>query len=112
MMTKMGCPLVEGKFCEEHGKALKPAIVQDYSRHTGYVDKSDRMTENYSIFRWTWKWTKKEYFFHLLDLTILHNFMLPGLLIRRNARGWKGAPVQNHPKGSTHPSGQPAGYAR
>jgi hypothetical protein len=25
----------EGNFCDEHGNALKPAILQDYNRHMG-----------------------------------------------------------------------------
>jgi hypothetical protein len=26
----MHSPLLQGNFCDEHGKALKPAITQDY----------------------------------------------------------------------------------
>jgi hypothetical protein len=33
----------EGNFCDAHGNALKPAIIQDYNRHVGYVDKSDHI---------------------------------------------------------------------
>jgi hypothetical protein len=66
-LTNMHRSKAEGNFCDEHGNALKPAIVQNYNRHMGYVDKSDRMTNSYSISRRTWKWTKK-LFYHLLDL--------------------------------------------
>jgi hypothetical protein len=33
------------------------------------VDKSDHMTNTYSVCRWTWKWMKM-LFFHVLDLSI------------------------------------------
>jgi hypothetical protein len=59
MLTNMHHSSAEGNFCDEHGNALKPAIVQDYNRHMGYVDMSDRMMNSYSISRYTWKWTKK-----------------------------------------------------
>jgi hypothetical protein len=29
----------EGSFCDEHGNAIKAAIVADYDKHMGYVDK-------------------------------------------------------------------------
>jgi hypothetical protein len=41
----------------------------------GYVDKSNRMANSYSITWRTFKWTKK-LFFHLLDLTILNSWIL------------------------------------
>jgi hypothetical protein len=34
-------PAIEGNFCDEHGNALKPQIIQDYNQHMGYVDKGD-----------------------------------------------------------------------
>jgi hypothetical protein len=64
----------EGNFCDNNGKAVKPQIVEDYSRHIGYVDKGDRMANSYSSCRRTLKWTK--WFFHLLDLTILNSFII------------------------------------
>ena len=36
-------PPSEGNFRDEHGNAIKPAIVSNYNRHMGYVDKTDRM---------------------------------------------------------------------
>jgi hypothetical protein len=66
----MHCPPAEGSFCDEHGNAIKPAIVADYNMHMGYVDKAD----SYSISRRTWKWINK-LFFHLLDV-ILNSFIL------------------------------------
>jgi hypothetical protein len=68
-------PPTNGNFCDEHGNAIKPEIIQDYNRHVGYVNLGDRMTNSYSIQRQTWKWTKK-LFFHLLDMTILNSFLL------------------------------------
>jgi hypothetical protein len=59
MLTNVHRSLAEGNFCDKHGNALKPAIVQDYKRHVGYVEKSDRMTNSYSISRHTWKWMKE-----------------------------------------------------
>ena len=29
-MTYMHSPQLQGNFCDEHGKAMKPAIIQDY----------------------------------------------------------------------------------
>jgi hypothetical protein len=75
MLTNINHSPAEGNFCGEYGNTLKPAIVQDYNKHMGYVDKSDRMTNSYSICRRTWKWTKK-LFFHLLDLSILNSYIL------------------------------------
>jgi hypothetical protein len=68
-------PPAEGNFCDEHGNAIKPTTVGDYNRHMGYAEKSDRMSNSYSISCQTWKRTKK-LFFYLLDLTILNSFTL------------------------------------
>jgi hypothetical protein len=89
MLTNMHYPPAEGNFCDQHGNAIKPAIVADYNAHMGYVDKADRMANSYSISRRTWKWTNK-LFFHLLDLTILNSFILlsscGGKLLHRDFR--------------------------
>jgi len=55
ILMNMHCPPMEGNFCDKHGNAMKPATIQDCSRHMGYVDKSDHVTNSYSISRWTWK---------------------------------------------------------
>jgi hypothetical protein len=60
-MNMHSLPL-EGNFCDDHGKAMKLAIIQDCDRHMGYVDESDLMMNYYSVSRWTWKWTKKLFF--------------------------------------------------
>jgi hypothetical protein len=75
LLTTMHHPPANGNFCDEHGNAIKPEIIQDYNRHMGYVDLGDRMTNSYSIQRRTWKWTKK-LFFQLLDMAILNSFLL------------------------------------
>jgi len=75
MLTNIHDPPSKGNFRDEHGNAIKPAIVADYNRHMGYVDKADRMANSYMANRRTWKWTKK-LFFHLLDMTILNSYIL------------------------------------
>lgn len=74
-LTNIRDPPEEGKFCDESGNALRPAIVEDYSGHMGYIDKSDRIANNYSISHCTWKLMKK-LFFHLLVLKILNSHIL------------------------------------
>jgi hypothetical protein len=68
-------PPTNGNFCDEHGNAMQPELIQDYNRHMGYADVGGRMTNSYLIQWRTWKWTKK-LFFHLLDMTILNSFLL------------------------------------
>jgi hypothetical protein len=51
--ANMHAPTAEGNFCDEHGNAIKPATVGDNHRHMGYADKSDRMSNSYSISFWT-----------------------------------------------------------
>ena len=68
-------PLREGNYRDEHGNAIKPAIVTDYNRHMGHVDNSDRLANSYTASRRTWKWTKK-FFFHLLYLVIVNSHVL------------------------------------
>ncbi|PSN50206.1 PiggyBac transposable element-derived protein 4, partial [Blattella germanica] len=55
MLTNIHNVPAEANFCDSHGNAL----IEDYNRHMGYVDKSDRMADSYSISRRTMKWTKK-----------------------------------------------------
>jgi hypothetical protein len=75
MLTNIHDSPAEGNLCDSNGKAIKPQIVADYSRHMGYVDKGGRMANSYSIYRRTLKWTKK-LFFHLIDLAILNSYIL------------------------------------
>jgi len=55
ILTNMRSPQLEDSFCDEHMKAVKPAIIQESNRHLRYVDKSYHMTNSYSIIRQTWK---------------------------------------------------------
>jgi hypothetical protein len=59
MLTNMHRPPAEGNFCDENRKVMKPAIVQDYNRHTGYADKNACMMNTYSISTCTWKWMEQ-----------------------------------------------------
>jgi hypothetical protein len=40
-------PATNSNFCDEHGNAIKPKIIQDYNHHLGSMDREDRMVENY-----------------------------------------------------------------
>jgi hypothetical protein len=68
-------PPRESNFCDEHGNAIKPAIVADYKSRMGHVDNTDSMANSYMASRRRWKWTKK-LFFHLLDLAIVNSYVL------------------------------------
>jgi len=49
ILMNMHSPTLECNFCDEHGKTVKLAIMQDYNWHRGYMDKSDHVTNSYSI---------------------------------------------------------------
>ena len=51
ILTNLHSPPLEDNFCDEHGKAMKPAIIQNCNRYTGYVAKSDCIMNSYSISR-------------------------------------------------------------
>ena len=73
----MHSPPLEGNFCDEHGNAMKPAIIQDYNRHTEYVDKSDLMTNSYSICRRTWKQQSYSSILRTLPFSTALSFLPP-----------------------------------
>jgi len=75
LLTNIHYPPREDNYRDEHGNAIKPAIVADYNCHMGHVDNSDRLTNSYRASRRTWKWTKK-LFFHLLDLAVVNSYIL------------------------------------
>jgi len=52
-----------------------PNIMEQYKRHMGYINNSDRMANSYSMSRRTFMWTTK-LFFYLLDLTVLNSWIL------------------------------------
>jgi hypothetical protein len=37
MLTNTQAPAADGNFCDEHGSAIKPAIVADYNMHMGQL---------------------------------------------------------------------------
>jgi len=48
LLTNIHDPPREGNYCDEHGNAIKPAVVADYNRHMGHVDNADRMANSYT----------------------------------------------------------------
>jgi len=75
LLTNIHNPPTEGIYRNEHGKVIKPAIVEDYNHHMGHVDNAGRMANSYTASRQTWMWTKM-LFFHLLDLAIVNCYIL------------------------------------
>ena len=75
LLTNIRDPPREGNYFDEHGNAIKLAIVVDYNRHVGHSDNADRMANSYTASRRTWKWTKK-LFFHLFDLAFVNSYIL------------------------------------
>jgi hypothetical protein len=67
-------PPTEGNFCNEYGNAVKSSTIEDFSRNIGFADKAHRMVNSYSISRCVWEWAEK--IVHLLNLTILNNYIL------------------------------------
>jgi hypothetical protein len=47
-------PPAEDNFYDEHRRAHKPAIIEDYSQQMDYVDKGDRTANSYSVSWRTW----------------------------------------------------------
>jgi hypothetical protein len=46
ILTNMHHLPTNGNFCDQHGNALKTVIIQYHSKHVGYVDLGDRMTNS------------------------------------------------------------------
>jgi hypothetical protein len=44
MLTNMHNPPAEGKYSDEHGNAIKPAIAEDYNKHglCGQIEQDDK----------------------------------------------------------------------
>jgi hypothetical protein len=59
VLTNIHDPPEDGNFHDDSRKALKPDIAQDYNRHMGYINRSERMANTYSNSRRTWKLSKK-----------------------------------------------------
>jgi hypothetical protein len=56
MLNNMHSPPAEGN--DDNANTLKPAIIKDYKRQMGYMDKGERMTNSYTIRCRTRKRTK------------------------------------------------------
>ena len=61
LLTNIHDPPREGNYRNEHGNAIKPAIVADYNRYMGHTDNADRMANSYTASCRTWKWTKSSF---------------------------------------------------
>jgi hypothetical protein len=64
----------DSDYCDKHGNAIRPKIIEDYNQHMGYVDKSERRANSYSILRHTFKWMK-------IDLTVMNTVVLQGTIL-------------------------------
>ena len=71
----MDPPAAEGNICGDNNHPVQPHIMEQYNRHMGYVDDSDRTVNRHLMSQCTFEWTKK-LFFHLLDLTVLNSWIL------------------------------------
>jgi len=49
MLSNMDPPPAEGNFCDNSNRPVKPNLVERYSRHVGYDDKSYRIGNSYSM---------------------------------------------------------------
>jgi len=54
-LTNIHDPPRDGNYRNEHGNAIKPAIVADYNCHMGHVDSAVRMANSYTTSCQTWK---------------------------------------------------------
>jgi hypothetical protein len=52
LLTNIHDPPREGNYHDEHGNAIKPAIVADYNCHMEHVDNADRMPNSYNSTGW------------------------------------------------------------
>jgi hypothetical protein len=89
MLTNMHTPPAEGNFCDKHENAIKPVTVGHYNRHMGYADKSDRMSNSYSISCQTWKWINK----------LSHQDFRLNLVCNMPEHGARGRPHPQQPTG-------------
>ena len=53
----------------------KPAVIEDYNQFMGGVDKSDQLVTYYGFKHSSKKWWKRA-FFHLLELAMVHAYIL------------------------------------
>lgn len=79
-LSNMHSPLTETSVRrKEHDGSTKqiacPAVVQDYNKHMGCVDKADMLKTIYCIDRKSRKWWHR-IFFHMLDTTVVNTFII------------------------------------
>jgi hypothetical protein len=74
VLTNIHDTPAEGNFYDKSRNTLKPAIVEDYIRHMGYVDKSDRTVNSHYYSPYVEM--DEELLFHLFDLKILNSHIL------------------------------------
>ena len=55
LMANIYDPPREGNYRNEHGNAIKPAIVADYNRQMGHVDNVARLANSYTASCRTWE---------------------------------------------------------
>lgn len=70
-LTNNHASLTKGNFEDEFSNTVKHLVPEDYTAHTGYVNKNDQMSSSYGTCGRTWKYTKK-LFFHLTDLVTIN----------------------------------------
>jgi hypothetical protein len=46
MLMNMHNPPDKSNFCNNNGKSIKPAKIEGYHKHVGYVDKFDRIANS------------------------------------------------------------------
>jgi hypothetical protein len=51
LLTNIDDPPREGNYHDEHGNAIKLAIVADYDHYMGHVDNADRVANSYTASR-------------------------------------------------------------
>ena len=62
-----------GNFFDEHRNVLKKEMLQDYSRHMGYINLWNRMIKSYQVQHQTGSAQNP---LHFLDKTFLNSFVI------------------------------------
>jgi hypothetical protein len=75
VLTNVHMPPAEGNHRNKFGNMMKRLVMEDYSIHMGYVDRSDQMSANYGMIRRTWKWAKLFSHHTYWSLSVLSSFI-------------------------------------